>query len=42
MVQLNFEEFSLEASQSESCESDYLEINNVKYCGKQLEGATRK
>ncbi len=40
MVQLNFEEFSLEMSQN--CESDYLEINNVKYCGKQLEGTTRK
>ncbi|CAG2164515.1 unnamed protein product [Oppiella nova] len=38
MVQLNFEQFRLEYS--ESCDKDYLEINNIRYCGNQLEGAT--
>ena len=40
MVQLNFDEFRLEYS--ESCDQDYLEINNIRYCGNQLEGATRE
>ena len=39
MVQLNFDQFRLE--HSERCDSDYLEINNIRYCGNQLEGATR-
>ncbi|CAG2116376.1 unnamed protein product, partial [Medioppia subpectinata] len=38
MVQLNFEQFRMEYS--ESCDNDYLEINNIRYCGNQLEGAT--
>ena len=39
MVQLNFDQFRLEVS--DSCDADYLEINNIRYCGNQLEGATR-
>lgn len=38
MVQLSFEQFRLEFS--ERCDKDYLEINNIRYCGNQLEGAT--
>ena len=42
MVQLNFDEFNLELPGTNGCESDYLEINHVKYCGRQLEKANRK
>ena len=40
MVQLKFDQFRLEFS--ERCDTDYLEINNIRYCGNQLEGATRE
>ncbi|XP_076315350.1 cubilin-like [Tachypleus tridentatus] len=39
-VVLSFSDFELEPSRGR-CEQDYLEINGVRYCGKQLKGDTR-